>query len=175
MRCVVSCQNALNSCLSPCHSAFPLLNAVEWFNVCVHMSLALSKQRLAAGCSLIRLQKWVCLLSPLSPACLPLPLSVSLAFFSLSPYWLQRPVVCVIQSSSSGSTTQHPSLVLSCSPFLSSCLSLSHLHCTPYRRLGGMWLSPLTSMSAEHWPTSRPPLWCSSSGPGRALLRCCHS
>lgn len=47
--------------------------------VCVHVP-GPYKQRLENGYSLIRLQKWVCSLSPLSPACLPLPLSLSNSF-----------------------------------------------------------------------------------------------
>lgn len=84
--------------------------------------------------SLIRLQKWVCFLSRLSPACLPLPLSLSNSFclsrFLLPlhlclPFWLQRPVACVIQASSFGNTTDHLSHL---SGFLPMPLFLSFFH-----------------------------------------------
>lgn len=73
--------------------------------------------------SLIRLQKWVCSLSPLSPACLPLPRPLSNSFclpqfllplrLSLSGYRSLK--VCVIQASPSGNATDHlsPALLFS--------------------------------------------------------------
>lgn len=100
--------------------------------VCVHVP-GPYKQRLVNGSSLIRLQKWVCSHSPLSPVCLPLLLSLSNSFclshslltlcLCLSlPFWLQRAEACVIQASSSGTTTDH--LSLACL-YSSASLSLS--------------------------------------------------
>lgn len=71
--------------------------------------------------SLIRLQKWVCSLSPLSPACLPLPPSNSfclphfLLLLCLSLSGFRSLKVCVIQASPSGTATDHlsRSLILS--------------------------------------------------------------
>lgn len=127
----------------------------------------------------IRLQKWVCSLSPLSPGCLPLPLSLtyslsfslSLAFFSLClclSFLFQKLAACVIQASSYGTTTDHISLLLDCVPPLLSLPSFPSISSThtltgssPTAGLHSMQESgshvtpslPPTFTSAENWPT----------------------
>lgn len=139
--------------------------------------------------SLIRLQKWVCSLSPLSPACLPLPRPLSNSFclpqfllplrLSLSGYRSLK--VCVIQASPSGNATDHlsPALLFShLSMFLPLPCFLSffvpspdstwqatapQLVHSPCRRLDAMWL-PLNFSSCVASPpaTHLASLWQTS-------------
>lgn len=126
---------------------------------------------------LIRLQRWVCFLSPLSPTCLPPPLVLSVSRPSPS-FWFQRPEGCIIQASPSGSATDHLFLfALVCVtsfPQLSFFLPSSYLLTAPDKEQSCSWSTlpaggwepydflPLTSFSSsshasENWPTSYPP------------------
>lgn len=120
--------------------------------VCTHVP-GPYKQRLAAGCSLIRLQKWVCSLSPLSPACLPLPLCLSLSL----PFWLQRAEACVIQASSSGTRTDHLS---SACLYSFSFLSISSI---PRQEQSCSW----STLPAGGWEA------CDALSPDLLFLICC--
>lgn len=101
------CLGCLQACwadLCVCVLACPLsvFTSVSWFPIsaCVDVRSLQSRgeQRLL---SVIRLHQWVCSHSPLSPACLPLPL------FSLplSSWFKESLQLCVIQASSCGTAT----------------------------------------------------------------------
>lgn len=112
--------------------------------------------------SLIRLQKWVCSLSPLSPACLPLPRPLSNSFclpqfllplrLSLSGYRSLK--VCVIQASPSGNATDH----------LSPALLFSHL--SMFLALLPFFLCPI---SRQHLTGNSP-----TAGPQSLQEAGCH-
>lgn len=125
--------------------------------------------------SLIRLQRWVCSLSPLSPTCLPLPLILSPSLFSPAmslplfgyrglKFASSRPLPLAPLQTNSLSLVYIPSLsyflsLLCPSPDSSwqgAALQLVHTRC---RRLGAIWLSPLTyswSCAAKNWPSITP-------------------